>query len=222
MQRPWRLRFKRNESSLPCGHGNRILVCGQTPHGRLLARSSRAESMTETATDFIARKSAEWERERARGRLIRMKDVNREAIHVYRRDAWTFLVQDTYAEAVNVLERLTPRDHRRTGRTDEASRSLVPARLLHRWPYRQGIRQVGVGSVQPDHVGGGLGAHRGEGSRRGHPAGSRSSCGRCTEVNAVRMSFAHRAARSATLARSAAPVLSGHVSMSSADGAGVS
>ena len=63
--------------------------------------------MTETASDFIARKSAEWERERSRGKLIRMKDVNREAIHVYRRDAWTFLVQDTYAEAVNVLERLT-------------------------------------------------------------------------------------------------------------------
>ena len=36
-----------------------------------------------------------------------MKDVNREAIYVYRRAAWTFLVQDTYAEAVNVLERLT-------------------------------------------------------------------------------------------------------------------
>jgi hypothetical protein len=63
--------------------------------------------MTETASDFIARKSAEWERERARGKLIRMKDVNREAVHVYRRDAWTFLVQDTYPEAVNVLERLT-------------------------------------------------------------------------------------------------------------------
>jgi hypothetical protein len=63
--------------------------------------------MRETATDFIVRKSAEWERERAQGKLIQMKDVNREAIHVYRRDAWTFLVQDTYAEAVNVLERLT-------------------------------------------------------------------------------------------------------------------
>jgi len=65
--------------------------------------------MTESASDFIVRKSAEWERERerARGKLIRMKDVTREAMHVYRRDAWTFLVQDTYAEAVNVLERLT-------------------------------------------------------------------------------------------------------------------
>jgi hypothetical protein len=63
--------------------------------------------MTETASDFIARKSAEWEHERARGKLIRMKDVNREAVHVYRRDAWTFLVQDTYSEAVTVLERLT-------------------------------------------------------------------------------------------------------------------
>lgn len=42
-----------------------------------------------------------------RGKVIRMKDVNREAMHVYRRDAWTFLVQDTYAEAVIVLERLT-------------------------------------------------------------------------------------------------------------------
>ena len=46
-------------------------------------------------------------RVRARGKLIRMKDVNREAIHVYRRDAWNFLMQDIYAEAANVLERLT-------------------------------------------------------------------------------------------------------------------
>jgi hypothetical protein len=63
--------------------------------------------VTETADEFIARKSAEWERERARGSLLQMKDANREAVHVYRRDAWTFLVQDTHAEAVNVLERLT-------------------------------------------------------------------------------------------------------------------
>jgi hypothetical protein len=63
--------------------------------------------VTETASEFIAQKSAGWERQRARGALIRMKDVNREAKHVYRRDAWTFLAQSTYAEAVTVLERLT-------------------------------------------------------------------------------------------------------------------
>jgi hypothetical protein len=63
--------------------------------------------MTESADDFIARKSAEWAYERAAGKLIRMKDVNRQAVHVYSREAWTFLTQDTYAEAVNVLERLT-------------------------------------------------------------------------------------------------------------------
>ena len=63
--------------------------------------------MTETASEFVARKGVEWERERARSKLILMKDVNRQAVHVYRRDAWTFLVQDTYAEAVNVLGRLT-------------------------------------------------------------------------------------------------------------------
>lgn len=62
--------------------------------------------VTEMASDFIIRKSAEWERQRARGTLIRMKDVNREAVHLYRRDAWTFLAQSTYAEAVTVLERL--------------------------------------------------------------------------------------------------------------------
>jgi hypothetical protein len=65
-----------------------MLADGRMPHGGLLlARSNWAAPMTETASDFIARKSAEWERERARGKLIRMKDVNREAIHVYRRDA---------------------------------------------------------------------------------------------------------------------------------------
>jgi hypothetical protein len=73
--------------------------------------------MTETASKFVARKGAEWERERARSKFIHMKDVNREAVHVYRRDAWTSLVQDTYAEAVNVLERLTDRDTRRADET---------------------------------------------------------------------------------------------------------
>ena len=63
--------------------------------------------VTETASAFIIRNSAEWERQRARGTLIRMKDVNREAVHLHRRDAWTFLAQSTYAEAVTVLERLT-------------------------------------------------------------------------------------------------------------------
>jgi hypothetical protein len=64
-------------------------------------------AVTESADEFILRKASEWTSDRARGKLIQMKDVNREAIHVYRRDAWTFLAQDTYAEAVNVLERLT-------------------------------------------------------------------------------------------------------------------
>ena len=130
--------------------------------------------MTETASDFIARKSAEWERQRARGKLIQMKDVNREAIHVYRRDAWTFLVQDTYPEAVNVLERLT--------HLETIGVPAVPMKLSAA-EYRLGYfivgrigrasGQVDVGSVQPDHVGRGLGAYRGEGSRRGYPAGSR-------------------------------------------------
>jgi hypothetical protein len=79
----------------------------QAPDSRLLARPDQAAPVTETAREFIARKSSEWEQERARGKLIRMKDVSREAVHLYRRDAWTFLVMATYAEAVTVLERLT-------------------------------------------------------------------------------------------------------------------
>jgi hypothetical protein len=90
--------------------------------------------MTETASDFIVRKSAEWERERSGGKLIQMKDVNREAIHVYRRDARTFLVQNTYAEAVNVLERLT---HLETIGTP-----AVPMKLLAA-EYRLGYFIVG-------------------------------------------------------------------------------
>lgn len=61
----------------------------------------------ESAEDFITRKSAEWKRDLELGRVIRMKDVGRDAVHTYRREAWTFLTQGTYAEAVNVLERLT-------------------------------------------------------------------------------------------------------------------
>jgi hypothetical protein len=64
----------------------------------------RVVPLTETASDFIARRSLEWKRLPAQGPLI---DVNHEPPHVYRRDAWTFLAQSTYAEAVAVLRRLT-------------------------------------------------------------------------------------------------------------------
>lgn len=119
-----------------------------------------------------------------------MKDVNREAVHVYRRDARTFLMQDTYAVAVNVLERLT--------HVETIGTPAVPLRLpateyrlgyfICR-PHRQGIRQVDVGSVQPDHVGRGPGAHRAEGPRRRDPAGPRSKCRRFAAANASTRTF---------------------------------
>jgi hypothetical protein len=161
---------------MPCGQGNRLLEDGQAPYG-LLTQSSWEAPMRETASDFIARKSAEWEGERARGKLIRMKDVNREAIHVYRRDAWTFLVQDTYAEAVNVLERLT---HLETIGVPAVPMKLPAAE------YRLGYFIVGRvgkasgkwtwGQFSPIMSGRRPRAHRRESSHRGHPARSHSSC----------------------------------------------
>lgn len=69
-----------------------------------------SSSSNETASAFIARKNAEWTLDRdRRNRRNRLEwpDVNREATHIYRRDAWTFQALSTYSEAVAVLERLT-------------------------------------------------------------------------------------------------------------------
>lgn len=93
----------------------------------------------ESADEFIARKSAEWQRDLELGRLIRMKDVGREAVHFYQREAWTFLAQDTYAEAVNVLERLT---HLRTVGTPAVAMTLpaVEYRIGYWIVGRMGIK----------------------------------------------------------------------------------
>ena len=61
---------------------------------------------TETAAQFIARKSAHWEAERARGVVMRMKDIGQRGWHLYHREAWTFLPQTGYDDGVIALERL--------------------------------------------------------------------------------------------------------------------
>jgi hypothetical protein len=64
------------------------------------------DELAETAQQFIARKSAEWEAERNRGHVLRMKDIGQQGSHLYRRQAWTFMPQTNYEPGVLVLERL--------------------------------------------------------------------------------------------------------------------
>ena len=56
----------------------------------------------ESHHDFIKRKSAEFKK----GRLSPMKDVNRQARHYWKREAWTFMPQHNVPEKVFVVERL--------------------------------------------------------------------------------------------------------------------
>jgi hypothetical protein len=70
--------------------------------------------MTETAAEFIARKDAQWTRERERGKAIKTKDIGRKGKHLWAREAWTLHVQHNYREKVFVIERM--RYVGRTGR----------------------------------------------------------------------------------------------------------
>ena len=57
----------------------------------------------ESAADFIARKSRQWETER---RAIKAKDIGRRGWALWTREAWTWHVQTNYAEKVLLIERL--------------------------------------------------------------------------------------------------------------------
>lgn len=60
--------------------------------------------LPESASDFIARKTAEWRSEQARA--IRTKDIGRQGVNSWIREAWTFHVQGNYPEKVLLIERL--------------------------------------------------------------------------------------------------------------------
>ncbi|MBI3751293.1 MAG: hypothetical protein HY263_06505 [Chloroflexi bacterium] len=58
------------------------------------------------ADAFIARKSAQYACDLARGRVLRMKDITRRGFHLWRREAWTFMVQHDIATKVFQVDRL--------------------------------------------------------------------------------------------------------------------
>jgi hypothetical protein len=59
-----------------------------------------------TPEAFIAHQSRRWEGDRARRKLIKMKDVGRGGWSFWVRQAWTFQIQHDYRVKVLVLERL--------------------------------------------------------------------------------------------------------------------
>jgi hypothetical protein len=61
---------------------------------------------TITAEQFIALKSASFGRDREAGRVLVMKDIERQGFHLWRREAWTFLVETNLPTKVFVIERL--------------------------------------------------------------------------------------------------------------------
>jgi hypothetical protein len=86
--------------------------------------------MTESARDFMSRKSREWEAER--DRVLRFKDIGRQGTHRWIRKAWTFHPQSTYAEKVFVVERLENADS--TGRVYSSVESRQ-GRIEYRFGY---------------------------------------------------------------------------------------
>jgi hypothetical protein len=102
--------------------------------------------MTETAEEFIARKSRTWADELARA--IRTKDIGRQGRYHWLREAWTWHVQHNYREKVFVIERLRMKElvgrsahevgpRLATSSTDSATTSLAES----------GRRLVGGGGV---------------------------------------------------------------------------
>lgn len=90
---------------------------------------------TESAHDFIERKSRQWELAREAG-AVRTKDIGRRGVHGWVREAWTWHVQHNYPEKVLVIERL-----RSLGVTGE--RSVTAGAELGDIEYRFGYYIVG-------------------------------------------------------------------------------
>ena len=63
--------------------------------------STRVTEPRETATEFIARKNAQWADDRERGKTIRMKDAGR-----WVREAWTFRQHSNNSAAILAIEKL--------------------------------------------------------------------------------------------------------------------
>jgi len=60
----------------------------------------------ESYKQFIARKNKQFEEDREKGKLVGMKDIGRKGRHGFKREAWTFMVQENLKEKVFVIERL--------------------------------------------------------------------------------------------------------------------
>ena len=88
-------------------------------------------TVPESAEEFIARKNAQWEKDRAN--LIRTKDVGRQGNHLWVREAWTFHVQGSYREKVLVIERL--RRHGLQGVAAYRQDDIEPAEIEYRFGY---------------------------------------------------------------------------------------
>ena len=107
--------------------------------------------MIATAEDFIARKHLDWESERRDGKVIRMKDVGREAWHDWVRDAGTLVAQANGYPCVFSIERL------RYVKTEGTPR--FPYGALGHIEYRLGYYAVAHnghwrwGAVFPNHSG---------------------------------------------------------------------
>lgn len=63
--------------------------------------------MAKTAQEFIEYKKAKFEKELDDPKaIIVMKDINRKGKHIFKRKAWTLMVQHNLCEKVFILERL--------------------------------------------------------------------------------------------------------------------
>jgi hypothetical protein len=84
---------------------------------------------TMTAAEFIEYKAGVFAQDLAASRVLVMKDIGRQGSHLWRREAWTFLVETGLPTKVFVVERLrfagtrgTPSEDHREGREAEPLR----------------------------------------------------------------------------------------------------
>lgn len=82
-----------------------------------------------TADEFIKSKAAAFAKDLAADRLLKMKDIDRQGFHRWRREAWTFLVETGLPTKVFSVQRLTfagtlgiPSEEHREGREAEPRR----------------------------------------------------------------------------------------------------
>jgi hypothetical protein len=96
-----------------------------------------------TAAEFIDEKRGQWGRDRADGKLLKMKDVGREGNHLWAREGWTLAVQSNQAQKVFSIERLEYKGFQSHAIAPSAAPAYEGGALMGDIQYRVGYIIIG-------------------------------------------------------------------------------